>query len=141
MHVYVDLLSKGSFFISVELSDDQLLSFDYSVKGHNVLRQARAGMYGNVDDPGRRNYKIVEAENGRLKRIRRSFWVARGSVDVVNGVGWKTVSKGKLDNRIKNRLLAFSNEIHDNWSNELKLNSLLKRLDEYLFSVVTASPR
>ena len=139
MEIYVDLLPKQKgFFISVG-SGREVISFDYTTKGHRIIKQ---GLVGHVKAKKRSLsrpklvWQTLKLSNGKPWGIEDVKWFDRGKFDISNDEIWKTLWAKPMPARIRLRMQEFSSEIYRNRGDMRSVAPMLKEFDVYVSKVI-----
>ena len=104
------------FFISVGLNKKEAISFDYTSKGHRVIKQVL------IDKrPFPKNKKptsewdALVIKNGKFQKRYHVKWLDAGSIDQVNNETWETVWRKPISKAAKDKLLKYSQFFSDNY--------------------------
>ncbi len=132
MDVYVDLVNpkKGGFFISVSQGKESI-SFDYTTKGHRVVKQVLLKHTKTKEKPTL-SWKTLRVLDGIPKGIHNVDWIDRGNIDIINGDVYKTVWEKPLPNKIKRDLLYMVEKIYKARGRLNSIRNILADLDTYL---------
>lgn len=135
MEIEVDYQPSPSkiFFISVSLNDKEAISFDYTTKGHRIIKQVLVEeksfpkgekISGEWDALILKNKKLVKRYHVR--------WIDLGKKDWVNDEIWETVWEKPMPDELRNNLLRYSKLISDNYMNLDKFSGKLKDFENLL---------
>ena len=107
---------KRMFFISVELDKKEAISFDYTIKGHRVIKQI---LIDNKSFPKNKKptseWDALVINNGKLKKKYHVKWIDIGKRDWVNNEIWETVWIKHLPKKLAPELLHYSQFFSDNY--------------------------
>ena len=113
MKIYLDVVGKNSFFISIPLGNDrEILSFDHTTKGSRIMRQRwleEKEISGGVEITA--EWDTLVLENGKIVDKAHVEWVDMGKLDWVDGQVWETVWETPPSKELAERLLYYSNLI------------------------------
>lgn len=78
-----------TFFISVGLNDKEALSFDYTTKGHRVIKQIlierkKAGVQNFDKKEISGGWDVIELKDGKFVHKYHVDWVDKGKIDEIN---------------------------------------------------------
>ena len=124
---------KDMFFISVALNDKEAISFDYTTKGHRVIKQSLVEQKAFPKDAkvdGEWDVLIIKDKN--LIKKYHVKWIDLGKKDWVNNEIWETVWEKPILEQLKNRLLYYSQFISDNFNDLGKFQEKLSEFESLL---------
>ena len=87
---YCPTSKRKHFFISVGLNEKEAISFDYTTKGHRVVKQVLVEQksqeeaieqYGEVTA----EWDTIVLKDGKFVQKYHTKWIDRGKLDTVNG--------------------------------------------------------
>ncbi|MFA5187741.1 MAG: hypothetical protein WC460_00060 [Patescibacteria group bacterium] len=118
MEIEVDYNPSPSkmFFISVELNKKEAISFDYTFKGHRVLKQIlveKKKMPKEIKFTSEWDALIII--NKKLIKKYHIRWVDLDKKDWVNDDIWKAHNPKPISEGLKDKLLHYSQLISDNY--------------------------
>jgi len=131
MEIEVDYNPSPSetFFISVSINNREVISFDYTIKGHRVIKQSLieekvfpkdAKVDGEWDVLIIRDKKFIKKYHAK--------WIDMDKKDWVNNEIWETVWEKPISEQLKNKLLYYSQLIADNYKD---LDKFPEKLSEF----------
>lgn len=124
---------KNTFFISVALNDIEAISFDYTLKGHRVIKQVlveKKNFPKNVKPTA--EWDAIVLSNRKLIRMYHVKWIDMDKKDWVNDEIWQTVWARPVSVGLKNSLLRYSQFISDNHNVLNKFPDKLKEFEKFL---------
>jgi hypothetical protein len=130
-----------SYFISVSLNEKEAASFDYTSKGHRIIKQVLIDHKTMPKDQTiTSEWDALIIENGKFIKRYHVKWVDLNKIDWVNDEVWETVMRKSLSVETKDKLLYYSQLISDNYlkmdsiSSEFKAfeNILAKEISKFL---------
>lgn len=143
MHIEVDYnpTPANTFFVSVSLGDKEDLSFDYTTKGHRVIKQVLIGRKEiGVQDLDKKEisgeWDVIELKDGRFVRKYHAYWVDKGKIDEVNNKVWETVWSKPMPDEVKSNLLEYSRFVSDNYQNLDNFQDRMKEFENYVGELV-----
>lgn len=120
MRIYVDDgLSDDQFFLSIPLSDTELLCFESSIRGQRVLTQ-RLVEHDPLPagDPVHGEWDMIIVEDGKLAGRTHVRWIDQGKYDWYNDTTWEITSQEPMPDDLHDVILAYSRMIRHH-ANEL----------------------
>lgn len=121
MYIEVDYnpTPSGHFFISAGLNDKNALSFDWTTKGHRVIKQVLIKTR-KLEDVSPQNqdsggWDAIVLKDGKFLKRYHVAWTDKGKIDEVNNEVWETVWEKELPKETAHSLLMYSNYISDNY--------------------------
>ncbi|MFH1585291.1 MAG: hypothetical protein ABIB79_00805 [archaeon] len=124
---------KDTFFISIGINDNEAISFDWTSKGHRVIKQVL------IEKKPFPEYKKPTAEwdamiINNLKFVKRYHvkWIDKGKKDWVNNEIWETIWSKPISEKTKDKLLHYSHLISDNYKDLDKFPKELKEFEDFL---------
>lgn len=142
MYIEVDYNPSpaGTFFISAGLNQIEAISFDYTTKGHRVIKQVLAKTKTKEEtekEPHKSGgWDVIVLKDGKFIKKYHVDWTDRGRFDEVNDEIWETVWEKPLPDSDKEKLLKYSHFISDNYEHlnkdemaifEVYINELIER--------------
>lgn len=134
---YCPTSERKHFFISVGLNEKEAISFDYTLKGHRVLKQIlveeksqeeAVEQYGKVTA----EWDTIVIKDGKFFRKYHNKWIDRNNLDTVNGKTWDTVWEKPISEELAEKLLFYSRLISDNYDNLDKFSKEMKEFEEFM---------
>jgi hypothetical protein len=131
MNIEVDYNPSPSkmFFISVELNKKEAISFDYTIKGHRILKQVLVEKQKMPKD-----IKITSEWDALVlidKKLIKKYhvrWVDKDKKDWVNNEIWETRNPRQISEEMADKLLHYSRLISDNYKH---LDKFKKELTDF----------
>ena len=139
MQIFIDLMPRSEgFFISIYLSETQSLSFDYTLKGHRIIKQVLLeDPTGKLPNQGPLpSRKVLRSIDGKFSGFLERSWadkVREGSI--IEGV-WRTVWESYLPEPTIKKLLELSERVFESSESE-EIGAPLAELDKYLLRAIT----
>lgn len=124
MYIEVDYNPSPSkmFFISVELNKEEAISFDYTIKGHRILKQVLVEKKKMpIDIKITSEWDALVLIDKKLIKKYHVRWIDKDKRDWVNDEIWETRNPKQIPEEISDKLLHYSQLISDNY----------KHLDEF----------
>jgi hypothetical protein len=130
---YCPTSKRKHFFISVGLNEKEAISFDYTTKGHRILKQVLVEkksqeetmeQYGKVSA----EWDTIIIKDGKFVQKYHNKWIDCDNFDIVNGETWETVWERPISKQYSEKLLNYSRLISDNYKN---LNTFFKEIKEF----------
>lgn len=107
---------SDSYFISVSLNETEAVSFDYTSKGHRIIKQVLIDhKQMPIDQKITSEWDALVIENGKFVKRYHVKWVDLDKRDWVNGEVWEAVIVKPLPIEIKDQLLRYSQLISDKY--------------------------
>ena len=120
---------KKSFFISIGINAKEAISFDYTSKGHRIIKQVLIEKKPfPIDKKPTSEWDALVIENGKFKKKYHVKWIDRGSKDGVNNEIWETMWRKPISKSLAKKLLYYSQLFSDNYN---KLDQLKKDWNEF----------
>ncbi len=120
---------KKTFFISIGLNKKEAISFDYTIKGHRVIKQVLIDKkpFPRGKKPTS-EWDALIINNGKLEKKYHIKWLDMGVKDWVNNEIWETIWKKPISKSLAKKLLSYSQFFSDNYK---RLKQLKKEWDEF----------
>ena len=134
---YCPTSERKHFFISVGLNEKEAISFDYTTKGHRVVKQVLVEQksqeeaieqYGEVTA----EWDTIVLKDGKFVQKYHTKWIDRGKLDTVNGETWEAVWTKPISEDIAEKLLYYSRLVSDNYENLDKFSKEMKEFEEFV---------
>jgi hypothetical protein len=139
MYIEVDYNPSPSkmFFISAGLSDTEAISFDWTSKGHRVIKQVlRENNSGESAKTDKKDgsWEVILLKDGQFIKKYKVDWTDKGKIDEVNGEVWETVWEKPLPKDAAGLLLEYSQYISDNYQqlDEKMINEFEQLIQELI---------
>lgn len=135
MEIEVDYnpIPSKNFFISVGLKEKEAISFDYTLKGHRIIKQVLVEKKPfPKDKKPTAEWEALVLKEGKLIKKYHVRWVDLNEKDWVNDEIWETVWERPLSEELKNKFLYYSCLISDNYKNLDKIQREIKNFEEFL---------
>ncbi|MDO8443495.1 MAG: hypothetical protein Q7S78_00690 [Candidatus Azambacteria bacterium] len=135
MNIEIDYNPTPSkcYFISVSLNDKEAISFDYTIKGHRIIKQV---LIEKKPFPEEKEisgeWDALIFENSKFIKKYHVRWIDMGDKDWVNDEIWKTVLERPVSEELKNKLLNCSQVISDKYEQSDIIRNDLKELENIL---------
>ena len=132
---YCPTSERKHFFISIGLNRKEAISFDYTTKGHRVIKQVLVEQksqreavkkYGEVTA----EWDTIVIKDGKFVQKYHVKWIDRDKLDTVNGKTWKTVWKKPISKDLAEKLLHYSRLISDNYEHLDDFSEEMKEFEE-----------
>jgi len=138
---YCPTSERKNFFISVGLNEKEAISFDYTTKGHRVVKQVLVEQ--KTQDEAVKQYGEVTAEwntivlkDGKFVQKYHTKWIDRDKFDTVNGDTWQTIWEKLINENTTEKLLYYSRLISDNYKNLDKFSNEMKEFEEFMLKEI-----
>ncbi|MDP3244513.1 MAG: hypothetical protein Q8M83_02520 [bacterium] len=124
---------KDSFFISIGISDNEAISFDYTTKGHRVIKQVLVEKkpFPKNKKPTSQWDALVISNRKFIKKYHVK-WINMDKKDWVNNEIWKTIWAKPILPKLANNLLYYSQLFSDNYKHLAKFTRELKKFENFL---------
>ncbi len=120
---------KKTFFISVGINKKEAISFDYTIKGHRMIKQVLVDKKPfPKDKKPTAEWDAIVINNQKLVRKYHVKWIDMDKKDWVNDEIWETVWERPISKELKDKLLHYSQMFSDNYKN---LNKFFKEFKEF----------
>ncbi len=107
---------KKSFFISVGITAKEAISFDYTSKGHRVIKQV---LVEKKSFPKNKRptseWDTLVIEGGKFKKRYHVKWIDMNNKDWVNNKIWETIWRKQISKSLAKKLLYYSQFFSDNY--------------------------
>jgi len=138
IHIDYNPTPKDHFFISLQLNDKEIISFDNTIKGHRIIKQ----VFSEYKDFPKNakfdsEWKTIVIENGKFVREYPVQWIDLDKKDWLNGEVWETVWEKPISQNLTEKLLYYSRLISDNYKILEKFYSDLKNFEQLLINEAT----
>lgn len=133
IHIDYNPTPKNHFFISLQLNDKEVISFDNTIKGHRIIKQVFSE-YKTFPKDAKfdSEWKTIVIENGKFVREYRVQWIDLDKKDWLNGEVWETVWEKPISKELTEKLLHYSQLISDNYKILDKFSSDLEKFEQLL---------
>ncbi len=140
MNIEVDCCptsERKHFFISIGLNEKEAISFDYTLKGHRVIKQVlverisqeeAVKRYGKVSG----EWDTIVLRDEKFVRKYHAEWIDRDKLDTVNGETWETVWEKPISKGVAEKLLYYSRLISDNYEKLDRFSKDMKEFEEFV---------
>lgn len=110
MDIFIDdNIGTDEFFISVPLDERDLLSFDWTTKGHRVILQRLERMgVAVVGEKPASEWDTLHIKNGEFIGKEHVVWYGMGQEDWINGDVYAAIHEWPLDEITAKELLRYS---------------------------------
>lgn len=138
MEIEVDYNPSPSrtFFVSVGLNETEAISFDYTTKGHRIIKQVlvKKGKATALEKKGKptAEWDAIVLHDTRFVKKYHVVWYDRNKEDLVNDELWKIVWEKPMPTQLRNQLLKYSQLISDNYERLDKFSDTLKEFENLL---------
>ncbi|MFC1618145.1 hypothetical protein ACFL2B_02595 [Patescibacteria group bacterium] len=120
---------EDQFFISVPISDKEIISFDKTIKGHRIVKQVyREEKPFTEDTKFDAEWDVLIIKDKKFASKYHVKWIDKDQLDWLNGEIWETIWEKKMSQDLSDQLLNYSRLVSDNYQN---LDSIAKQLDEF----------
>lgn len=125
------------FFISVAISETEALSFDYTQKGHRIIKQVlkkidETPSKEETKDKPDAEWDSIVLHDGSFVRKYHVVWYDRDSEDLVNDELWETVWERPIDDKTRDRLSYFSQLVSDHFEELDKYRDEIREFERFL---------
>lgn len=124
---------KNTFFISVEISNNEAISFDYTSKGHRIIKQVLAEKKPFPE--GRKptaEWDAIVVDNRKFIKKYHVKWIDMDEKDWVNDEIWETVWSKPISREMKNKLLHYSQLFSDHYKNLDQFSEKFKEFEDFI---------
>jgi len=134
---YCPTSKRKHFFISVGLNEKEAISFDYTTKGHRVIKQVlveqksqkeAVEQYGEITA----EWDTIVLKDGKFVQKYHTKWIDRDKLDTVNGETWETVWEKPISNKVAEKLLHYSHLVSDNYGELDKFSKEMKEFEKFV---------
>ncbi|NQU78412.1 hypothetical protein HQ545_01455 [Candidatus Woesearchaeota archaeon] len=139
MNIEVDYnpTPRSRFFISVSLNDKEAISFDYTTKGHRIIKQVLVRQDASPTESEKKSkpdaeWDSIVLEDKKFIKKYHVVWYDRDEEDLVNDELWETVWAKSIDEGLKDKLLHYSQLISDHYEELDKCSKEMKEFEELL---------
>ena len=134
MYIEIDYnpTPKNTFFISVEVGKNEAISFDYTSKGHRITKQILVELKSQKGRKIDGEWDAIIIKNRKFIKKYHVKWIDMGQRDWVNDEIWKIVWAKPMLQKIKNKLLYYSQLISNNYKNLNKYSKELIQFEYFL---------
>lgn len=127
---------KEAFFISLALNNADAISFDYTTKGHRIMKQVLIES-GKITEKKRKinsdgEWDTIVLNNGKFVEKYHVVWYDYDEKDLVNDELWEIVWTKPITKKVKDKLLFYSRLISDNYKNLNKFKKELKEFENFI---------
>ena len=134
---YCPTSKRKHFFISVGLNEEEAISFDYTTKGHRVVKQVLVEQKSQeeaVEQHGEvtAEWDTIVLKDEKFVQKYHTKWIDRDKLDTVNGATWETVWEKPISKKLAEQLLYYSRLISDNYENLDKFSKEMKEFEEFV---------
>jgi hypothetical protein len=113
MRIYVDDgLSDDEFFLSIPVSETELLCFESSIRGQRVLTQKLVEHDPlPAGDPVHGEWDMIIVDDDKITGRTHVRWIDQGRYDWYNDCTWEIVSEQPMPDDMRDVILAYSKMI------------------------------
>lgn len=137
MIIQIDICpDRKTFFISVPLSEKEAISFDYTQKGHRMIKQVL------IEEKEQSKEAIITAEwdtieididSQKLLGVKHVKWIdLNNKRDWCNNQIWETIWRKPITKELEDKLLYYSDLIQDNYRNLPKISYELENFSKLI---------
>lgn len=120
---------SDSYFISVSLNETEAVSFDYTSKGHRIIKQVLVDhKQMPTDQKITSEWDALVIENGKFVKRYHVKWVDMDKRDWVNDEVWEAVAEKPLPAETKDQLLRYSQLISDKYEH---LETISREMNDF----------
>ncbi len=124
---------RNHFFISIEIDCKTAISFDWTVKGHRVIKQVlieKKAFPKNLKPTA--EWKTIVLEDRKFVKIYSAKWIDLDQKDWVNGNVWETAWEKPITKELAKKLLYYSQLFSDNYQDLSNLSEKLKNFEKLI---------
>ena len=139
MKIYIDIGNKekkgdySSYFISISLSEKEVISFDNTYKGYRVIRQV---LVEKKEMPSTQEitseWDTILIEDGKFVQSEHIRWVDLDKKDWCNNEVWKTVSETPIPEDLNKSLLKYATIAKKHYKELHKFSKEMSEFKEFL---------
>ncbi|MBU0461037.1 MAG: hypothetical protein KJ574_00465 [Nanoarchaeota archaeon] len=128
---------SNTFFISVGINEREAISFDYTTKGHRVIKQVlikkgKAQTKNKKKGKPDAEWDAIVLRDGKFVKKYHIVWYDLDKEDVVNDEIWKTVWEKPISKQLSDQLLKYSLFISDHYRELRKYRKKMKDFEKCL---------
>jgi len=124
---------KKTFFISIGINYSEAISFDYTSKGHRVIKQILIEKKPfPKDKKPTAEWDAIIIKNRKFVRKYHVKWIDMDKKDWTNDEIWECVWSKPISLRLKNKLLYYSQLFSDNYKSLDKFFNELKDFEDIM---------
>ena len=124
---------KETFFVSVGMSDKEAISFDYTSKGHRIIKQVLIDKKPfPKDKKPTAEWDAIVINNRKLVKKYHVKWIDMDKKDLVNNEIWETVWSKPISKGLKDKLLYYSQLFSDNYKHLDKFSKEFKEFEDLI---------
>lgn len=132
---------KEAFFISVALDNKDAISFDYTTKGHRIMKQVLIESGKTTENKKKINsdggWEVIILKNCKFVKKYHVVWYDYDEKDLVNDELWEIAWAKPITKSVKDKLLFYSRLISDNYKNLSKFKKELKEFENLIYNQIT----
>ena len=138
IHVDYNPSPKDHFFVSVQINDKEVISFDKTIKGHRMIKQVFKE-YKAFPDNSKFNseWNTVVIKDGKFMQEYHVQWIDQDKLDWLNGEIWETVWEKPISQELTDVILHYSQLISDNYKDLHKFSDEIKAFETLLSKEMT----
>lgn len=127
------------FFISAALNAKEAISFDFTSKGHRIIKQV---LIGKKSFPKNKKcsseWDAIVLKNGKLGKRKKYHvkWIDLGKKDWVNNEIWETLWEKRMPQLIQARLQKYSWFVSDHYTQIKKFEKEFQIFDQFIEKLV-----
>jgi len=124
---------RTSFFISVSVEENEAISFDYTTKGHRIIKQILVDKKPlPADHPIDSEWDTLVLKDGKFIRKYHVKWIDMDKQDWCNDEIWETIKEQPITKELTEKLLSYSRLISDNYKNLEKFSDEIKNTEKLI---------
>mgnify|MGYP001603661194 CR=1 FL=1 len=129
MDIFIDNNIGGDqFFISVPINEKDSISFDWTTKGHRVIKQRLKGEQPPPNSEPTMEWDTLYIHDGKFVGKEHVIWYDMGQEDWVNGKIYETIKEWPIDEATAEKLLRYSLIVSDHTA---ELGKYVKEMQEF----------
>ena len=138
IHVDYNPSPKDHYFISVVLNDQEVISFDKTLKGHRMLKQVFKEKRPFPENAVfNSEWNTIVLNNGTFDHEFHTQWIDMGKCDWLNGEIWESVWEKPISEELSNKLLHYSQLISDHYKDLRKYSCEVRQFEQLLTNELT----
>jgi len=138
LHIDYNPTPKDFFFVSVQLNEKEVISFDKTTKGHRMIKQVfkeyKDVPHNTMFDSG---WDTIVVKDGKFVQKYHVQWIDQDKLDVVDGEVWETIWERPISKELSNSILHYSQLVSDNYNDLHKFSDDIKVFEEILSKEMT----
>ena len=138
IHVDYNPSPKDHFFVSVQLNDKEVISFDKTIKGHRMIKQVfKEYKPFPPDAKFNSEWNTIVLKDRKFVQEYHVQWIDQDKLDWLNGEVWETVWEKPISQELTDNVLRYSQLISDNYKGLHKFSDEIKKFEELLSKEMT----